>query len=117
MNKTLITILLVTLIIVLAGGIFFAGSMYARVNSFGTSMMSGYGWNRNNNEYGPGMMNGLSGSGMMNGGGQYGMGANMGDGYYHNNANFTPLTVDRQKPLLRTTWPILRILTCKFQRL
>ena len=97
MNKTLITILLVTLSVVLAGGIFFAGSMYARLNSFGPSMMSGYGWNRSNNEYGRGMMNRRGGTGMMNGGGQYGMGPNMGGGYYNNNASFTPLTVDQAK--------------------
>ena len=95
MNKTLITILLVTLVVVLAGGIFFAGSMYARLNSFGLSMMSGYGWNRSNNEYGPGMMNRRGRSGTMNGGGQYGMGPNMMGGYYNTNASLTPLTVDQ----------------------
>ena len=55
MNKTLNTILLVLGIVVLAGGIFFAGSIYARSN-----MMFGWG----NNQYGFSMMNG---GGMMGG--------------------------------------------------
>ena len=43
MNKTLSTTLTVLAVLALAGGIFFAGSMYARANAFGPSMM--YGWN------------------------------------------------------------------------
>jgi hypothetical protein len=98
MNKTLSTTLTVIAILALAAVIFFAGSMYARVNAFGPSMMNGYGWN-NNNAYGPSMMNGrepnmMGGNGgMMNGG--TGMGPNMMGGY--NNANFTPLTIDQTK--------------------
>jgi hypothetical protein len=88
MNKTLGMILLVTLILVLAGGIFIAGSVYARINSFGPSMMSGYGWDTNNNGYGPGMMNG---------GGQDGEGPNMMGGYNNANVNLTPLSVDQAK--------------------
>ena len=48
MNKTLSTTLIVLAVLVLAGGIFFAGTMYARSNS-----MVGWG---NNNTYGPGMV-------------------------------------------------------------
>ena len=81
MNKTLNTILLVLLIVVLTGGIFFAGTMYARSN-----MMFGWG----NNQYGPGMMNNMmGGSGMMN---QYG----------YNNSDLTPLTVDQAKDAAET---------------
>ena len=83
MNKTLNTILIVLAILILAGGIFFAGTMYGRANAFGPGwMMGGYGRN-NNNAYGPGGMLGPNG-GMM---GNYG----------YNNANFTPLTVDQAK--------------------
>jgi hypothetical protein len=64
MNKTLSTILIVLAVLVLAGVIFFAGSMYYRVNAFGLPSMPGYRWN--NNGYGPGMMNGR-GYGMMGG--------------------------------------------------
>ncbi len=97
MNKTLGMILFVILILVLAGGTFIAGSVYARINSIGPSMMSGYGWDRNNNGYGPGMMNRRGGPGMMNGGGQYGRGSNMMGGYGNANVNLTPLTVDQAK--------------------
>lgn len=100
MNKTLSTTLTVLAILALAGIIFFAGSMYARVSAFGPSMtlapgahmswravsgsadMNGYRWN-NENTYGPG--------GMM------GNGGNMMNGYSYNNANLTPLTVDQAK--------------------
>ncbi len=86
MNKTLSTTLIVIAVLALAGGIFFAGSMYARANAFGPSMM--YGWN-NKDAYGPNMMNG-SGPSMMGGNG-----GNMMNGY--NNTNVTPLTVDLAK--------------------
>jgi hypothetical protein len=78
MNKTLNTILLVLAILVLAGGIFFAGTMYARSNMFFASNMMNNG----------GMMNGQGG--MMNGNG-----SNMMDGY--NNSNVPPLTIDQVK--------------------
>ena len=41
MNKTLSTTLTVLAVLALAAVIFFAGSMYARINAFGPSMMSG----------------------------------------------------------------------------
>lgn len=91
MNKTLSTTLIVLAVLALAGGIFFAGSMYARANAFGPTMMFGNGWN-NNNGYGPGMM----GSGR----GNYGMGPGMMGGNGSNNgtnSNVTPLTVDQSK--------------------
>ncbi len=90
MNKTLSTTLTVLAILALAGVIFFAGSMYARRNTFGPSMMFGNGWN-NNSAYGPSMMNGR-GPSMM---GDNGMGPYMMGGY--NNPNTIPLTVDQVK--------------------
>lgn len=82
MNKTLSTTLTVIAVLVLAGIIFFAGSMYARANVFGPSMMFGYGWG-NNNAYGPSMMDGRR--------------PNMMDGYGYNSADFSPLTIDQTK--------------------
>jgi hypothetical protein len=77
MNKTLSTTLIVIAVLALAGGIFFAGSMYARSNTFGPGMMFGYGWN-NSNTHGPSMMN------------NYGWNNEA-------NSNVTPLTVDQAK--------------------
>ena len=101
MNKTLSTILIVLAIIALAGGIFFAGSMYARASAHGPAMMLGYGWNNNTNAYGPGMM----GFGMMNRSNSYGYGPGMmgsgmmsGSGWNNGtNSNATPLTVDQAR--------------------
>jgi len=90
MNKALSTTLIVIAILVLAGGIFFAGGMYARVNTFSPGMMFNYGRN-NNNAYG---------SGMMNGRGNYGIGPGMMGRYGWNNGvtpNATPLTIDQAK--------------------
>ena len=89
MNKAISTTLAVIAILALAGVIFFAGSMYARANAFGPSMM--YGWN-NDNAYGP--------NNMMNGRGPNMMGGNSGNmmnGYGYNNADLTPLTLDQTK--------------------
>jgi hypothetical protein len=87
MNKTLSTILTVLTIIVLAGVIFFAGTMYARAN-----MM--WGWSGDNG-YGCGMMGqgGMMNS-MMNGSG--GMGGMM-NGYGYTNSSLKPLTIDDAK--------------------
>jgi len=107
MNKTLSTTLTVLAIIALAAVIFFAGSMYARTNPFGYSMMGG--WN-NDNAYNPSMMDGR-GPTMMDGntygpGGMMGNGGNMTlapgasagvNGYGYNNANITPLTIAQTK--------------------
>jgi hypothetical protein len=90
MNKTLGTTLIVIAVLLLAGGIFFAGSMYARSNAFGPGMMFGYGWS-NSNTHGPSMMNGR---------GNYGKGPSMMGGYRWNNeanSNVTPLTVNQAK--------------------
>src|SRR3972149_1854043 len=84
MNKTLSTTLIVIAVLALAGGVFFAGSMYARANAYGPAMMVGYG---NNKAYGSGMMDGNGGHGMMGG-----YGWNNGT-----NSNVTPLTVDQAK--------------------
>jgi len=103
MNKVLTTTLTVIAVLALAGGIFFAGTMYAHFNGFGPSMMSG--WN-NNNSYGPNnMMNGR-GQNMMNNSGynnangygpgnMMGNGGNMMNGY--NAADVTPLTIGQSK--------------------
>ncbi|HET9906209.1 MAG TPA: hypothetical protein VFQ23_06200 [Anaerolineales bacterium] len=83
MNKTVSTTLIVFSVLVLAVIIFFAGSMYARMNSFGPgNMMSGYDW-ENGNAFGPSMMNGR--------------GPNMMGGFGYNSNNFTPLTIDQTK--------------------
>lgn len=94
MNKTLNTILLVTLILGLAGGAFYAGTVYARSANGGMwSMMGGYGrggmmnmmgnFNQGaNGSYGPGGMMGGNG-GMMN----------MMGGY--NSTDLTPLTIEQ----------------------
>jgi hypothetical protein len=82
MNKTLGTILIVLAIVVLAGGIFFAGTMYARSN-----MM--FGWNSG---YGFGMM---GQGGMM--GGNRGMMNGMMNGYGYTNSDLPPLTIDEAK--------------------
>jgi hypothetical protein len=79
MNKTLSATLTVLAVLALAAVVFFAGSMYARFNAFGSPMMGGFGWT-NKNAYGPGMMGG-------NGG--------MMGGYRYNAANVAPLTIDQ----------------------
>jgi hypothetical protein len=92
MNKTLSTALTVIAILALAVVIFFAGSIYARANTFGPSMM--YSWN-NDNTYGPSMMNGRGGNGM--GPGMMGNGGNMMNGYGYSNANLTTLSIEQAK--------------------
>jgi hypothetical protein len=106
MNKTLSTTLTVIAVLALAAVIFFAGSMYSRMNTYGFSMMGG--WNNSNtygsgrimgNGRGPSMMQGYS-TNNANGyglGGMMGNGSNMMNGYGYNNANLTPLTVDQAK--------------------
>lgn len=99
MNKTLTTTLTVLAVLALAAVVFFAGSMYARINAFEPGyMMSGYGWN-NSNTYGPSMMSGR-GPRMMGGysrnNNTYGPGGMM-NGYGYNSANFAPLTLDQTK--------------------
>lgn len=95
MNKTLQTTLIVIAVLVLAGGAYFAGSVVASGNAFGSFMMGGYGWN-NNSTYGPGMMrngnnnnqsNYGAGTGMMNGRGGSGM---MGGTGNRNNGGYGP---------------------------
>ncbi len=58
MDKTIRNTLIVLAILILAGSLFFAGSMFARFRSFAFGgMMGNYGWNTTNNgTYGPGMM-------------------------------------------------------------
>ena len=99
MNKTLGTILIVLAVVLLAAGIFFAGTVYARSSAYGPGwMMGGYGWNSNSGTGPGGMMNMMGRSG--NGAGPAGMmGGNAGmmNGYGSNNANVTPLTVEQAK--------------------
>ena len=100
MNKTLSTTLIVIAILALAGGIFFAGSMYARTNAFGSGWMMGAYSGNNSSVYSPGGMMGGNGGMMGNYSGNnnnaYGPSGMMG-GYGYNNANLTPLTVDQAK--------------------
>lgn len=96
MNKTLSTTLIVIAVLALAASVFFAGTMYARANGFGPSMMNGFGWN-NKSAYGPSMMNGRGSNMMGDNGGMMGNGGNMTSGYSNNNANITPLTIDQAK--------------------
>ena len=84
MNKTLGTLLIITTVVVLTVGAFFAGAVYASPN-----MM--FGWGRN--AYGFNMMN--ASRGMMTGNGGMMNGNGMMRGY--NNAKTTPLTVDQAK--------------------
>jgi hypothetical protein len=96
MKKAFTVTLIVLVILVLAVGIFFAGSMFSRLQAYGfNGMMAGYGRNAgNNNGYGPGMMGGSrAGYGMMGGQG----GAGMMQGYGSNSASATPLTLDQAK--------------------
>jgi hypothetical protein len=96
MKKAFTVTLIVLVILVLAVGIFFAGSMFSRLQAYGfNGMMAGYGRNAgNNNGYGPGMMGGSrAGYGMM---GEQG-GTGMMQGYGSNSASATPLTLDQAK--------------------
>jgi len=96
MNNALRNTLIVLAVLVLAGGIFMAGNMFAFTNGFGTGWMMG---NYGGNGYGPGMMNGNGsnnyGPGMMNGNNGYGPGMMGGAG--GNNTNAAPLSVDQAK--------------------
>lgn len=104
MNKTLKAILIVVAILLLGGGVFFAGSLYARSWGFGPAMMLGYGWNGNGG-YGPGMMGSAYGNGSQSNyshgpGMMGGTGGGMMGGYGWNNSRNSataPLTVDQAK--------------------
>ncbi len=76
MSKTLSTILIVLAVLVVAGGLFFFGTMFGRTAAFGTPWNNGpaYGFNHMMGGYGPGMM-----------------------GRYGNNTNTAPLSVDQAK--------------------
>ncbi|MCX6078704.1 MAG: hypothetical protein NTW32_04145 [Chloroflexi bacterium] len=98
--------LMVLAILVLAGGIFMAGTMFAFTNGFGTGWMmgsNGYGsgmmGGNGNNNYAPGMMNGNRnnnyGPGMMGGDGNNNYGPRMMDS--NGNSNVAPLSVDQAK--------------------
>ena len=107
MNNVLRNILIVLAVLILAGGIFMGGNVFAMSNGFGSGWMtlapgaSAGVANYGNNGYGPGMMGGRSndsyGPGMMGGAGNNGRN-NYGPGMmgnYGNNANVTPLSVDQ----------------------
>ncbi len=113
MNKVLSTTLIVIAVLVLAGGLFFFGTVVGRTMFYRTAADFGYG------PSGPGMMGGVSGYGMMSRGGYgmmggqggygmmggrggYGMmggqgGYGMMNGYAYNNANAAPLSVDQAR--------------------
>ena len=115
MNTTLRNTLIVLAVLVLAGALFFAGSVYARtsvfrpfnmmgyfdkdVNAYGPSMMRGNGNMMSGSGYGPGMM--TNGRGSMMGGSGYGPGmmtngsGPMMYGYGFNTADLTPLTIEQ----------------------
>ncbi len=104
MNKALATTLIVIAVLVLAGGLFFFGTLVGRTMVYRTAAGFGY------NAWGPGMMAGARGYGMMGGRGGYGMmggngygmmnGKGMMNGYGYNapnTANAAPLTVAQAK--------------------
>ncbi len=107
MNKTLSTILTVLTIVILAGVIFFAGTLYARANTM-------WGWS-NNIGYGRGMM-GQGGMTLAPGAhlpwravpgragviGNGGMMGGMMNGYGYTNPNLAPLTIDEAKAAAET---------------
>ncbi len=110
MNNALRNTLIVLAVLVLAGGIFMAGNVFAMSNGFGSGwMMGNYGNNGygpgmmggdGNNNYGPGMMDGRGnngyGPGMMGGNGNNNYGPGM-MGNQSNNTNAAPLSVDQAK--------------------
>jgi len=97
MNNVLRNTLIVLAVLVLAGGIFMAGNMFAMSNGFGSGWMMG---NYVNNGYGPGMMGGNGTNnyrpGMMGGRGNNGYGPGM-MGNQSNNTNAAPLSVEQAK--------------------
>jgi len=100
MSKTLSTILIVLAVLVLAGGLFFFGTMFGRSTAFTPANVLSQGWSNRPygmggmmGGYGPGMMRGQAGFGMMGGRGGNGM---MGR-YGYGNANAAPLSVDQAK--------------------
>jgi len=113
-NTTLKTILIVLVVLVLGGGLFFAGQVYSRWQSasfYGDGwmpMMDGRGGWNNDSAYGP-MMSGRGndyGSMMNDRGNNYGpmmsrrgenIGPMMGGGFGFNSANVEPLTIDEAK--------------------
>jgi hypothetical protein len=108
MSKASSITLVVIALVVLAGGLFFLGTMFGRFSPFGAApafgvaggpdyaygpMMGGYGPGTMNRQHGPGMMDGPRGFGMMGGAGGPGM---MG-GYRYTSANTAPLTVKQAR--------------------
>lgn len=93
MSKTLSTVLIVLAILVLAGGLFFFGTMYGRVFAFGQAWNNAgdYGSIQMMRRYGPGMM------GRNDWNGTNGYGPGMMGRYGSNSANTVPLTVDQAK--------------------
>ena len=97
MNKALRITLLVLAILVLAGGLVFAGSLIGRrTTAFSTWMHPGL-WVQPGSGSGPSMMGGNTyRPGMMGGSSGYGPGMMYGGGAYgYNNAAATPLTIDQ----------------------
>jgi hypothetical protein len=102
MNTTFKTIVIVLAVLVIGGGLFFAGQTYSRWKSASTygvgwmPMMGGRGWDNNNYGYSP-MMNGRgNGYGPMMGNGRGPM-MGGGFGYGSGSINAQPLTVDEAR--------------------
>ncbi len=89
MSKALSTTLIVIAVVAVAGGLFFAGSVYGRFFGSAPAALAP----NPNYAYGPGMMGQYGGYSMMRGNRGNGM---MG-GYGYTNANAAPLTVDQAK--------------------
>jgi hypothetical protein len=95
MNKIVRITLIVLAVLIVAGGLVFAGVMIGNRYGIGT-YRPGFGMMNNPAGYGPGMMNGGRGYGHgMMGGQGYGTGMMGGRGYPGNTANVQPLNVDQ----------------------
>jgi hypothetical protein len=114
MNNTFKTILIVLAVLLVAGGLFFAGQVYGRWQGgsqygygyWGMPMMGGYGIGNAPQAYGPAINDGNGyGRGPMTFapgasagvGGGYGRGPMMGGYGYNYNQNIQPLTIDEAK--------------------
>ena len=90
MSKTLTTILIVLAVLIVAGGLFFVGTMFGRTTAFAPQNGLTQAWG--NHPFGMGGMMGRFGGDKSRG---YGPG--MMGGYGYNYANVAPLTVDQAK--------------------
>ncbi len=94
MSKTLVTVLIVVGVIVVAGGLFAAGTFYGRTFGFWNPSAPNYAWN---GSYGSGMMGGFGTAGVRGYGMMGGRGYGMMNGFTYSNAAAATLTVDQAK--------------------